>query len=59
MEELYSMALHDIVVINRKVRVLRVPGGWIYERVTKKLSDTDNEVFVVFVPYNDEFNAQV
>lgn len=56
---MYEMNLHDVLVLTNKIRVIRVPGGWIYERVTKKISDTENEVIAVFVPYSDEFNEIV
>jgi hypothetical protein len=57
MKSIYELELHEITVINGKVRVMRVPGGWIYERVLRRLSDTDFEVINTFVPYNEEFNA--
>lgn len=56
---MHEMRLHEVRVITPRVRVIRVPGGWIYERVTKKISDTENEVIAVFVPYSDEFNAGI
>jgi hypothetical protein len=55
MKSIYELKLHEITMLNQKIRVIRVPGGWIYERVTKKISDTDNEVIAVFVPYSDEY----
>lgn len=55
---MHNMKLNEILVITPKLRVIRVPGGWIYERVIRKLSDTDHEVIQVFVPYSEEFNAQ-
>lgn len=54
---MHDMELHEIRAINNKIRVIRVPGGWIYERVIRRLSDTDNEVVAVFVPYSEEFNV--
>lgn len=54
---MHNMELHEIRAINNKIRVMRVPGGWIYERVIKKISDTENEVLAVFVPYSEEFNV--
>lgn len=54
---MHDMKLHEVKVITPKIRVLRVPGGWIYERVIKKLSDTDTQVLNTFVPYSEEFNA--
>lgn len=55
---MYDMKLHEILVITPKLRVIRVPGGWLYERVIKRLSDADNDVIHTFVPYNEEFNEQ-
>lgn len=53
---MHDMRLHEIRVITSKLRVIRVPGGWIYERVIQKLSDNDNLVIQTFVPYSDEFS---
>ena len=55
MKTIYELDLHEVTIINNKVRAIRVPGGWIYERVTKRLSVTDNEIVAVFVPYSDEY----
>ena len=52
---IYELELHEVTVINARVRVMRVPGGWIYERLTKPLSATDNEAVLVFVPHSSEY----
>jgi hypothetical protein len=44
-KELYKMDLHQIRTIRSNMRVIRVPGGWIYYG-----SDAG-----VFVPFNNEF----
>ena len=43
------------------LRVTRVPGGWLFENVTKIYSDTIEDEIIryaseaTFVPYNEEF----
>lgn len=59
MKSIYELELHEITLINGKVRVMRVPGGWIYERVLRRISDTEFEVINTFVPYSDEYAAEV
>ena len=44
--KIYEMQLHEVVLFN-EVRVLRVPGGWIYFH--------DENRFSTFVPFNNEF----
>jgi hypothetical protein len=53
---MHKMKLHE-VIIQGKYRIIRVPGGWIYERQVRKITSTDSEVELVFVPLNDEFNG--
>jgi len=48
------MKLHEVIVVG-VYRVIRVPGGWIYERQTKPISSDKSEVEIVFVPYSPEF----
>jgi len=52
---IYELELHEVTIINNRIRVLRVPGGWIYERLTKKISHTENEAVAIFVPYSAEY----
>ena len=52
---IYELELHEVTVIHKNIRVMRVPGGWIYERLTRKISDTENEAVAIFVPYNAEY----
>lgn len=59
MKTIYELGLHEITIVNKKIKVMRVPGGWIYERVLRRISDNDNEVIAIFVPYSEEFNASV
>lgn len=59
MAAIHELSLHEVAVLTPKIRVIRVPGGWIYERVLRRISDTDNEVIALYVPYSDEFNADV
>ena len=53
---MHDMKLHTVMRVGR-YRIIRVPGGWIYERIIRKLSDTENEVAMVFVPYSEEFRG--
>ena len=46
-----NMKLHAIVKAG-SYNIIRVPGGWIYERKEK-----GSQVVAVFVPFNDEFKA--
>lgn len=55
-KNLYELSLHEATV-QGVYRIIRVPGGWIYERQTKRISDSEREVQVVFVPFNGEFDA--
>lgn len=49
---LHDLELHDLMSIKTDkfgLRIVRVPGGWIYYRVS------DKDFPGVFVPYNKEF----
>jgi hypothetical protein len=46
---IYHMGLHDMISGGNDVKVLRVPGGWIYSDGTRA------SITRVFVPYNEEF----
>lgn len=55
----YEMELHEVINITSVVenhkslgRIVRVPGGWLYD-----LWDNLNKTYsgAVFVPYNEEF----
>jgi hypothetical protein len=59
MKSIYELELHEITIINSKVRVMRVPGGWIYERILRRLSATDFEVINTFVPHSDEYAPEL
>ena len=52
--KLHDMKLHEVTVVG-VYRIIRVPGGWIYERQTRQLTSDKNDVEIVFVPYNTEF----
>ena len=52
---IYDLELHEVTIVGRRYRVMRVPGGWIYERLTKRISETDSEAITVFVPYSNEY----
>ncbi len=51
-EELHSMSLHEVLYGGFGVRVIRVPGGWLYRD-----SRQDN-VTSTFVPYHDEYRPK-
>lgn len=57
MKSVYDLQLHEIITLGKKIRIMRVPGGWIYERVIRKISDTDFEVVTTFVPYNEDLKG--
>ena len=44
-QKIYELYLHEETVINNKISVIRVPGGWIYHNI--HLS--------VFIAFNKEF----
>ena len=56
-ESIYDLGLNEGMPLNYDVRILRVPGGWIYTHFNIKYSreDEDEIATSVFVPYNDEF----
>jgi len=49
---IYAMKLHDEVNYN-DLKVLRVPGGWIYIYYSANIANA------VFVPFNNEFQELV
>lgn len=49
---IHNMQLHDIKVINNNLKILRVSGGWIYNRGDNPSSQTQ-----CFVPYSNEFQG--
>ena len=54
-DELYKMKLHEIITFGY-VQIMRVPGGWIYDRYTYTHPETNDFVCTsVFVPFNNEF----
>lgn len=50
-DTVYSMRLHDRLMIDKNTLVLRVPGGWIYHI----LDGNQNTFNDVFVPFHNEF----
>lgn len=57
MKDLYKMKLHDVITVARargELKVVRVPGGWVYETYTDSVKYT-YQVTSVFVPYHNEF----
>jgi len=59
MSKIHKLGLFEVYSVTKKLRFIRVPNGWICERVIKKLSDTESEVIALFIPYSDEFNEDV
>jgi len=47
-QDIRWMKLHEIIVINENVEVMRVAGGWIY----KMMESGDSYGRPVFVPYD-------
>lgn len=45
---IYDLKLHEDI-ITKGLRIMRVPGGWLYENCQYPLPP-------VFVPYNNEFS---
>lgn len=53
--DVYKMQLHERMLLSdRDISVLRVPGGWIYSFTYHHLNS--NEYTSVFVPHNNEFD---
>lgn len=50
---IYEMKLHDEINIDKYLRVLRVPGGWIYIQDTQ-MSEKGWSSTSSFVPYNND-----
>lgn len=51
-EGLYEMKLHECAEIHNSdmhLKIIRVPGGWLYRYILGETSDT------VFVPFDNEF----
>jgi hypothetical protein len=55
--ELYEMELHDIIKFTKHLIVIRVPGGWIYNRIADNAENIS--ISSVFVPFNDEFYSYI
>ena len=53
-EELYNMELHQELDIDRWIKVMRVPGGWIYQASDSRY---EGDCMAVFVPFDNEFMA--
>ena len=61
-KEVYEMNLHDMLFIEElDMRIMRVPGGWIYYQNTYTSADvydmpnSTETATAVFVPYNRDF----
>lgn len=50
-DNIYNLELHNATKVDNNLIITRVPGGWIYESLTKEL----NSISSTFVPYNEEF----
>lgn len=48
-EELYSMKLHDILTVSEGLKIIRVPGGWMY---------IFEDGLPAFVPFSKEFQQK-
>jgi len=56
-QEIYTMKLHDFLTMAKaEIRILRVPGGWIYESFNRT-DGGEYQSSTVFVPYNNEFEG--
>ena len=53
-KSIYDLELHE-PTIKGVYTIIRVPGGWIYQRVDVVAGGKIPSM--VFVPYSDEFNA--
>lgn len=51
MDSIYKMKLHETIHIGDDYEILRVPGGWIYNRFS------GSGLSSCFVPFHDEFMA--
>ena len=51
---IYDLKLHESIVTNFGICIMRVAGGWIYD-----CWDIEKDEFKagIFVPYNNEFQA--
>ena len=47
MKNLHKMRLHETIRIDQRIKITRVPGGWIYNFIGIKTS--------TFVPFSHEF----
>lgn len=56
---IYDLKLHELTFFTNKdddvIKILRVPGGWIYSFLIKSESDTK----MIFIPYNGWCYKQV
>ena len=48
-KELYEMKLHEAHKVTDEVKVVRVPGGWVYT------VNRDHHFAMTFVPHSKEF----
>jgi hypothetical protein len=55
------MKLHESIGLDETIMVLRVPGGWLYHNGIKAPGRSEQLLAstVVFVPFNNEFQANV
>lgn len=51
-KSIYELKLHEETIPDPWVRVLRVPGGWIYQILCPPNEGTD---LGIFVPFHNEF----
>ena len=49
--EIYKLKLHHYTWINDDIKIIRVPGGWIY------MYYDNNDTSHTFVPFNNEFSS--
>jgi len=54
MDNLYEMKLHEELTIGW-IKILRVPGGWIYVEYQQTHNTDDTKHTSVFVPFHNEF----
>lgn len=55
--DIHSMKLNKIYEIDSFNRILRVPGGWIYNQEWHTDGSAENTMTTsVFVPFSNEFN---
>ncbi len=57
MDIIYDLKLHKEYGITNDIRVLRVPGGWIYTTSSENVTG-DFAATSCFVPLNNEFKPK-